>query len=42
MRKKFFAQREMKHREMFPREMVDPSSMETFKAGLGRALRNLI
>lgn len=42
MRKKFFAQREMKHREMFPSEVVDPSSVETLKAGLDRALRNLI
>jgi len=42
IRKKFFTMRVMKHWHRLPREVVDASSLETFKIRLNRALSNLI
>ncbi|KFP12468.1 hypothetical protein Z169_06285, partial [Egretta garzetta] len=42
LRKKFFTMRVVKHWNRFPREVVEAPSLEAFKAGLDRALRNLI
>jgi len=40
MRKKFFTTRMVKHRNRFPRVVVEAPSLEIFKARLDRALRN--
>ena len=40
--KKFFTVREVKHWNVLPREVVEASSLETFKARLDGALSNLI
>jgi len=42
MRKKFFTLRRVRHRHSLPREVGDAPSLETFKARLDGALRNLI
>ena len=42
IRKKFFAMRVVKHRNRLPREVVEASSLETFKARLDRALSSLL
>jgi len=42
MRKKFFTVRVVKHWNWLPGEMVDASSLETFKLRLDGALSNLI
>jgi len=42
IRKKFFTMRMVKHWTRLPREVVDASSLETFKARLDGALSNLI
>ncbi|KFP12642.1 hypothetical protein Z169_07586, partial [Egretta garzetta] len=42
IRKKFFTMRVVKHWNRFPREVVEASSLETFKARLDGALSNLI
>ncbi|KAK4815588.1 hypothetical protein QYF61_004803 [Mycteria americana] len=41
-RKTFFTMRVVKHWKMFPREVVDAPSLETFKVRLDRALSNVI
>ena len=41
-RKKFFMIRVVKHWRRLPREVVDASSLETFKVRFDRALSNLI
>ena len=42
MRKKFFTQRVVKHWNRLPREVVDASSLEAFKARLDVALDSLV
>ena len=42
IRKTFFMMRVVKHWNRLPREAVDASSLETFKARLDGALSNLI
>ncbi|KFP11200.1 hypothetical protein Z169_07421, partial [Egretta garzetta] len=42
IRKKFFTLRVVKHWNMFPIEVVEAPSLETFKARLDGALSNLI
>jgi len=42
IRKKFFAMKVVKHWNRLPREAVEASSLETFKATLGGALNNLV
>jgi len=42
IRKVFFTVRVVKPWHRFPREVADAPSLETFKAGLNRALSNLI
>jgi len=42
IRKKFFTVRVMRHWNRLPREAVDAPSLEVFKVGLDRALRNLV
>ncbi|GAB0182812.1 hypothetical protein GRJ2_000746500 [Grus japonensis] len=42
MRKKFFTVRVVRHWKRFPREVVDVSSLEVFKARLDGALGNLV
>jgi len=42
IRKKFFTVRVVKHWHRSPREVVDASSLETFKVRLDGALSNLI
>ncbi|KFP17642.1 hypothetical protein Z169_07863, partial [Egretta garzetta] len=42
IRKKFFTVRMVKHWNRLPREVVEAPSLETFKARLDGALRNLI
>ena len=42
MRKKFFTMRVVKPCPRLPGEVVDAPSLETFQAGLDRALSNLI
>jgi len=42
IRKKFFTMKVMKHWNGLPRETVEASSLETFKARLDGALSNLI
>ncbi|KFV22404.1 hypothetical protein N340_05912, partial [Tauraco erythrolophus] len=41
-RKKFFTMRVVKHWNRLPRDMVDASSLKTFKVRLDGALSNLI
>ena len=41
IRRNFFTQRVVTHRKMFPKEVVDAPSLETFKARLDVALGNL-
>ncbi|KFP10359.1 hypothetical protein Z169_12155, partial [Egretta garzetta] len=42
IRKKFFTMRVVKHWNRLPREAVEATSLETFKARLDVALSNLI
>ena len=42
IRKKFFTQRAVRHWNRLPREAVDASSLEIFKAKLDGAMGNLI
>jgi len=42
IRKKFFTMRMVKHWHRFPGEVVDATSLETFKVRLDGALSNLI
>ncbi|KFP20084.1 hypothetical protein Z169_06557, partial [Egretta garzetta] len=42
IRKKFFTMRVVKHWNRLPREVVEASSLEAFKARLDRAVSNLI
>ncbi|KFR16740.1 hypothetical protein N306_12872, partial [Opisthocomus hoazin] len=42
IRKKFFTMRVVKHWNRLPREVVDASSLEVFKARLDGALSNLV
>ena len=42
MRKEFFTVRVVKDWHRFPREAVEAKSLEAFKAGLDRALSNLV
>lgn len=42
VRKKFFIQRMVRHRDRLPREVVDASFLEVFKARLDGFLGNLI
>ncbi|KFM05938.1 hypothetical protein AS27_07567, partial [Aptenodytes forsteri] len=42
IRKKFFTLRVVKHWNRLPREVVDASSLETFKVRLDGALSNLM
>ena len=42
IRKKFFTQRVVRHWNWLPREAVDASSLEIFKAKLDGAMGNLI
>jgi len=42
IRKKFFTMKVVKHWNGLPREVVEVPSLEIFKAGLDRALSNLI
>jgi len=42
MRKKFFTMKVVKHWNRLPREVVEASSLETFKARLDGALSNLV
>ncbi|KFO84984.1 hypothetical protein N320_01581, partial [Buceros rhinoceros silvestris] len=42
IRKTFFTLRVVKHWQRLPREVVDAPSLETFKVGLDRPVRNLI
>ncbi|KFV01582.1 hypothetical protein N340_04417, partial [Tauraco erythrolophus] len=42
VRKKFFTQRVVRHWNRLPREVVDASSPEGFKARLDEPLRNLV
>jgi len=42
IRKKLFTMRMVNHWHRLPREVVDAPSLETFKAGLDRALSNLV
>jgi len=42
MKKKFFTVRVVNHWHRLPREVVDASSLETFKARLDRALCSLV
>ncbi|KFV56821.1 hypothetical protein N341_09425, partial [Tyto alba] len=42
IRKKFFTMRVVKHWNRLPKEVVDASSLEVFKARLDRALSSLI
>jgi len=41
-RKKFFTMRVVKHWNRFPREVVEATSLQTFKARLDGALSNLV
>jgi len=42
MRKKFFTVRVVKHWHRLPREVVDASSLETFRDRLDGSLSNLV
>ena len=42
IRKKFFTMRAVRHWHKLPGEVVEAPSLETFKARLYRALRNLV
>ncbi|KFQ27286.1 hypothetical protein N332_13324, partial [Mesitornis unicolor] len=42
IRKKFFTVRALRHWHRLPREAVDASSLEVFKARLDRALSSLV
>ncbi|KFW64427.1 hypothetical protein AS28_10101, partial [Pygoscelis adeliae] len=42
IRKKFFTMRVVRHWKRLPREAVDASSLEVFKARLDGALSNLV
>jgi len=41
-RKKFFTMKVVRHWHRLPTEVVDAPSLEVFKAGLDRALSNLV